>query len=160
MLSAIAKQAANNVTSETGKSDTLSALAQEAANNVTSGGESSSSPYLVPSPSNGASVAVPASNAANVAAVPTPGIPAVTWTQPAATSEVATAAQSYIPSPSPSVGYPVVPQVTAPGTPAAQTMVGTPLYQSASQGIVLPGQVRTMMISTLTLKNFHSFIYK
>ncbi|CAH3124897.1 unnamed protein product, partial [Porites lobata] len=140
MLSAIAKQAANNVTSETGKSDTLSALAQEAANNVTSEGESSSSPYLVPSPSNGASVAVPASNAANVAAVPTTGIPAVTWTQPAATSGVATAAQSYIPSPSPSVGYPVVPQVTAPGTPAAQTMVGTPLYQSASQGIVLPGQ--------------------
>ena len=51
MLSAIAKQAANNVTSETGKSDTLSALAQEAANNVTLEGESSSSPYLVPSPS-------------------------------------------------------------------------------------------------------------
>ena len=95
MLSAIAKQAANNVTSETGKSDTLSALAQEAANNVTSEGESSSSLYPVPSPSNGASVAVPASNAANVAAVPTTGIPAVTWTQPAATSGVATATQSY-----------------------------------------------------------------
>lgn len=158
MLSAIAKQAANNVTSETGKSGTLSAIAQQAANNVTSEGESSSSLYLVPSPSNGASVAVPASNSANVAAVPTPGIPAVTWTQPAATSEVATAAQSYIPSPSPSVS-PVVPQVTAPGTPAAQTMVGTPLFQSASQGIVLPGQVRTM-ISTLTSKNLHSFIYK
>lgn len=100
----------------------LSAIAQEAANNVTLEGENSSSLYLVPSPSNGASVAVPASNAANVAAVSTPGIPSL----------------------SPNVGSTAIPQVIAPGTPAAQTMVGTPLFPSASQGIVLPGQVRSV----------------